>query len=157
MNCETTRRETLVAIAGAMGAAVLFGSGRSHAEGAESSMSMPKGQMSMSPQDMKACIEECEKCHSACVQTISYCLQKGGHHASPAHILLLTDCAEICQTNANFMIRDSAQHKTICSACAEICDRCAQSCESMGEDAQLKACAKSCRDCAKSCREMAKN
>ena len=156
MNCETTRREALMSITGAMGAALLFGGGRSFAEGPGSSMAMPKGQMSMSAQDMKACIEECEKCHSVCVQTISYCLEKGGHHALPAHIGLLTDCAEICQTSANFMLRESAQHKAICGACGVICDRCAQSCESIGEDAQLKACAKSCRDCAKSCREMAK-
>jgi hypothetical protein len=110
----------------------------------------------MTDHDMKACIDECEKCHRVCVETSRYCLEKGGRHAAPEHIRLLIDCAEICQTSANFMLRGSAVHKTICGACAEICERCAESCESIADDAQMQACAKACRTCAESCRNMAK-
>ena len=105
--------------------------------------------------DMQRCIQECLTCHSACLATVPYCLQLGGQHAEQRHIGLLLDCAEICQTSANFMLRGSDLHTRICAICAEVCDRCAQDCERMGNDAQMQACADACRRCAASCRRMA--
>jgi len=79
----------------------------------------------------------------------------GGQHAEPQHIGLLLDCAEICQTSANFMLRGSDRHMRTCAVCAEVCEQCAQDCERMGDDAQMRACAEVCRRCADSCRRMA--
>jgi hypothetical protein len=90
-----------------------------------------------------------------CLLTIPYCLQHGGQHAEAAHIRLLLDCAEICQTSANFMLRGSDLHSRICAVCAEICDRCAQDCERFEGDQQMQACAQACHRCAESCRQMA--
>jgi len=103
---------------------------------------------------MQDCIEACESCHGVCLETIEHCLHMGGEHAKPAHIRLLLDCAEICQTSANFMLRNSDLHGLTCSACAEICERCAADCERFG-DAVMQQCADTCRTCAQSCREMA--
>ena len=75
-------------------------------------------------------------------------------HAEPAHIRLLSDCAEICQTSANFMLRGSELHSRTCGVCAEVCERCATECDRMGDDAQMKVCADMCRRCAESCRQM---
>ena len=105
--------------------------------------------------DMQQCIQECLNCHSVCLAMVSHCLQMGGEHASAAHIGLLLDCAEICQTSANFMLRGSALHTRTCGVCAEVCMRCAEECERMGDDAQMRACAEQCRRCADSCRRMA--
>jgi len=105
--------------------------------------------------EMQQCIQECLTCHSTCLQAVSHCLQMGGKHADPRHITLLLDCAEICQTSANFMLRGSALHGRTCGVCAEVCERCAQSCEQMGDDATMRACADECRRCAESCRHMA--
>ena len=105
-------------------------------------------------QDMQQCINNCLDCHGICLNTVTCCLEKGGHHAESNHIKLLLDCAEICQTSANFMLRTSDFHARICGACAEICDRCAQECDRMGDDAQMKRCAEACRRCAESCRQM---
>lgn len=105
--------------------------------------------------DMQACIEECMNCHGACTDTMAYCLEEGGEHARAAHITLLLDCAEICQTSANFMLRGSGRHATTCEACAKICEQCAEACEQFGDDEQMKLCAEACRSCAESCREMA--
>lgn len=117
------------------------------------------GQGTMAPgkmnQDMQQCIQECMNCHAICTQTVTYCLQMGGKHAEATHIGLLLDCAEICQTSANFMLRGSPMHGRVCGVCAEACERCAQSCEQMGDDAQMQACADTCRRCAESCRRMA--
>lgn len=105
--------------------------------------------------DMKECIDNCTECHHICLETVAYCLSKGGRHAEAAHIRTLLDCAELCQTSADFMLRNSALHGRTCELCAEACERCAQSCEAFGNDAQMKKCAEICRRCAKTCREMA--
>lgn len=122
-------------------------------EGATSGMQHQMGQ-GMS-QDMQRCIQECLNGHSICLQTTTYCLEMGGKHAEAGHIRLLLDCAEICQTSANFMLRSSELHGRVCGVCAEVCERCAQSCEQFGDDAQMSACAESCRRCAASCKSMA--
>lgn len=103
---------------------------------------------------MQECIQNCLDCHSICVQTVQYCLQQGGTHVAPQHIRLLLDCAEICQTSANFMLRESDLHQRTCGVCAEVCARCAEDCRQMSNDPQMQACADACRRCAESCQRM---
>ena len=109
----------------------------------------------MIDQRMRECIQECHHCHDVCMETISHCLQMGGEHAEPRHIQLLLDCAEICQTSANFMLRMSEFHGQTCGVCADVCERCAEDCERFGDDEMMQQCAEACRRCASSCREMA--
>jgi len=104
---------------------------------------------------MRGCIDNCQTCHSICLETAVHCLGMGGEHAAADHIRLLWDCAEICQTSANFMLRGSDLHAHTCGACAEVCERCAESCARMADDKQMQACAEACRRCAESCRMMA--
>lgn len=104
---------------------------------------------------IRRCIEDCTDCANLCVVTATHCVEKGGHHAEPAHLRLLEDCAAICRTAAHFMLRGSDLHLRICALCAEICDLCAEDCGRFGDDAQMRACAEACRMCAKSCRDMA--
>src|SRR5262249_57911026 len=70
-------------------------------------------------------------------------------------VRLLLDCAEICRTSADFMIRGSELHPHICRACAAVCARCADECDARGEDPYLAACSEICRRAALSCAEMA--
>ena len=104
---------------------------------------------------LRQCIQECLNCHGICLNTITYCLEQGGRHAEGGHIRLLTDCAEICQTSANFMLRGSSLHARTCAVCAEICAQCAEDCGQFKDDAHMQRCAEACRRCAESCREMA--
>ena len=106
-------------------------------------------------QEMQQCIQNCLDCHRICLETLTSCLQQGGKHAEATHIRTLLDCAEICQTSANFMLRGSDFHARTCGVCAEVCARCADSCAQMGNDSQMQACADTCRRCADSCRRMA--
>ena len=109
---------------------------------------------SMVDERMRACIDECQNCHDSCTETVTHCLQMGGEHAEAGHIRLLLDCAEICQTSANFMLRMSDFHMQTCGVCADICEQCAQDYELFADDRMMQQCAESCRSCAQSCREM---
>ncbi|MGH9929342.1 MAG: four-helix bundle copper-binding protein [Pyrinomonadaceae bacterium] len=104
---------------------------------------------------LQECIEQCTNCQNICVATVQYCLEQGGKHAEASHIRKLLDCAEICQTSANFMLRGSELHLSICMVCAEACVRCAESCEQMRDDERMRACAEACRSCAETCERMA--
>jgi len=106
--------------------------------------------------NMEDCIENCNECHRICLETMEYCLRMGGKHADAARIGLLADCAQICQTSADFMIRGSALHQQICAACAEVCSRCADDCTALSaDDEQMQECAELCVVCEESCAEMA--
>lgn len=104
---------------------------------------------------MQACIQECTNCSQVCLENVQHCLEKGGKHAEPQHIRLLLDCAEICQTSANIMIRGSDLHGQVCGVCADACRACARSCEAFADDAEMQRCAETCHRCEQSCREMA--
>jgi hypothetical protein len=104
---------------------------------------------------MQKCIDECVRCHNICTTTATYCLQRGGQHAEAEHIVTLLDCAEICRTSADFMLRGSHLHTSSCAVCAEVCRACADTCEKMGDDAVMQRCADECRRCAESCDKMA--
>ena len=148
MNQDTTRREALLLLATGAGALAVMSTAGAHATAPE----MLAGHSAM----MDDCVAECEKANRACLEASRYCLERSGAHVASAHLRLLLDCAEICQTSANFMLRGSAVHATVCGTCAEICERCAESCETFSGDSKMAACADTCRKCAKSCREMAK-
>ncbi len=77
---------------------------------------------------MQDCIKDCLDCHAVCLATVSHCLRKGGEHAAPDHIRMLQDCAQICSTSADFMLRASPLHQMTCRICAGICEMCADDC-----------------------------
>lgn len=104
---------------------------------------------------LNECIDHCTQCHAICLETINLCLIRGGAHADPDHIALLSVCADICATSANAMLRGASIHTVICGACAEVCNQCAEECEEMGEeDPDMQRCADMCRQCAESCEAM---
>lgn len=105
--------------------------------------------------DLDRCIDLCQAAHRMCTETMLYCLGRGGTYADADHIRLLADCAAICQTAADFMLRDSPLHGSVCAVCAEVCDQCAVECDAFAEESHLEACASLCRQCAASCESMA--
>jgi hypothetical protein len=122
--------------------------------GREASAGTGTGRSAGGADDMQSCIQICNECHRVCLETAQHCLQTGGAHARPDHIRTLLDCADICRTSADFMVRGSQHHAVTCRACAEICGVCADSCEQLG-GADMERCAEVCRRCAESCARMA--
>jgi hypothetical protein len=106
---------------------------------------------------MQQCIQECTDCHNICLETVTYCLEKGGRHAERDHIRLLLDCSQICQTSADYMLRNSNLHTRTCSICSEVCDECMKDWQAFADDARMAACADACRRCAESCLQMARS
>jgi hypothetical protein len=106
--------------------------------------------------DMKTEAKTCLDCHATCIATIAHCLERGGKHADAAHIRIMMDCAQICLTCADFMLRGSDHAHHICKECAEICRACEASCRGVADgDAMDLACAEACKACAESCERMA--
>ncbi len=105
---------------------------------------------------MQQCIQECLNCYAVCTTTAAHCLALGGEHASPEHQTIMLDCAKLCQTSADFMLRGSHMHQQVCAVCAEACRACERDCERMGSnDPMMQQCAEACRQCAESCERMA--
>lgn len=109
----------------------------------------------MSGDALRACIENCQSCHATCLATLQHCLQLGGAHADQTHIRALLDCAQLCATSADLMLRGSELHPQTCGVCAEACQRCAESCRALDNDPQMHTCLLACERCADSCRQMA--
>jgi hypothetical protein len=67
--------------------------------------------------EIQRCIQNCLDCHRVCLQmAMNHCLELGGQHTEPKHFRLMLNCAEICQTSANFMLTGSDLHKLIAQA-----------------------------------------
>src|SRR5215208_6324474 len=88
--------------------------------------------------EMRQCIQECLDCHSSCLDTARHCLEMGGQHAAAKHVTLLLDCADICQTSANFMLRHSDRHARTCELCATVCRECEKACRSFHQDPEMQ-------------------
>jgi hypothetical protein len=102
---------------------------------------------------IQACIVVCNHCHQLCLQTaMNHCLETGGKHIEAKHFRLMINCAEICQTLANFQLSGSNFHHRLCEVCAEVCEACADSCEKIGG---MDECVEVLSLCAVSCRQMA--
>ena len=106
------------------------------------------------PNDVQNCITACWDCRTHCQKMLfHHCLEMGGKHSSPGHVRLMTDCMEICQTTADFLVRGSAVYQAVAAACAEVCYACADSCEDVGGE-EMNECAQLCRECAEICDDL---
>jgi hypothetical protein len=104
--------------------------------------------------EVKYNLEACQECYRICLAMVNHCQAQGGALAEPKQIRLLLDCAEICQTAAEFLPRGSELHHTICNACAVVCLKCAAACEEFIDDKLMQACAVACRRAAAVCQAL---
>jgi hypothetical protein len=108
---------------------------------------------------LQSCIDNCTRCYAICTTTLEYSIEKSGLFAEANQLRRLQDCAQMCATSLDFMLRGSDLHPYTCGVCAQACDRCAQSCEQLAlgtGDQVLKDCAETCKRCAETCHEMSK-
>jgi len=113
-----------------------------------------QGSETSASKEVQECLKDSLECYQTCTQTIIRCLTIGDKHAKPENLNLLSDCARMCNTNADFMLRKSTYHPQTCGLTADICDECADTCDRFDDDF-MKECASTCRRCSESCREIA--
>jgi hypothetical protein len=100
----------------------------------------------------QSCMDSCTQCHQTLMHTaMQYCLPAGGSHLEAEHFRLMLNCAEMCQTTANFQLSDSQFCKQLALLNAQICEKCAVSCEQIGD---MEDCVQACRQCAECCRRL---
>lgn len=104
-------------------------------------------------EQIQKCIKNCSYSHAVTLETLTYCLAQ--ESAMHNHIRTLLDCAAMCQTHVDFMMRGSDLYSATARACAEVCERCAAECSSMANDMHMAKCAEACRESMESCRALA--
>lgn len=102
------------------------------------------------PNAIQECVTSCLSCYAACVSaTKDY---RSDKEDDATLFSVLSDCALVCQTTANFLLRGSDAMGWMCAVNARICDRCARECGRQ----QLFECATACRECAALCHKLAR-
>jgi hypothetical protein len=104
--------------------------------------------------DMEQCIDACTRTHQVALTVSGHALRHGGEENSNHLIRVLSDCVEMCQTAANFMLRGSPNHKKTCGLNAEICREVARECGKF-DDEPMNKMARVATECAESCEKMA--
>lgn len=104
--------------------------------------------------DMERCIDDCTSMHQVALTASGHALRHGGNENSNHVIRVLSDCIEMCQTAANFMLRGSPNHKKTCGLNAEICREVAEECGKFDDEPMQRVVQMATR-CAESCEAMA--
>ncbi len=97
-------------------------------------------------ESMERCIDLCTQCHRSCLAAATSGQSDGDH------LRLLLDTAQMCQTAADFMLRNSPLHGYACGLCAHVCKVCHDRCQ-VGDLADV---AEVCARCADDCLNMSK-
>lgn len=95
-----------------------------------------------------------QDCMTMCEQTILAAYRKPDVHTRSTQLVLLRDCADICELCAKFMARHSPFAKSLCHLCAYVCEACANECLKF-PDHESQMCARMCLKCAEDCRAFA--
>lgn len=104
---------------------------------------------------MQECSRNCLETYAACTAAATHCLQYGHDHAGREYQTTLLDCARLCATAAEFLLRGSPMHESVCGVCATSCRICEQHCRSLSEpDAMMQRCVEMCARTAESCERM---
>lgn len=104
---------------------------------------------------MQECGRNCLETFATCTAAAAHCLEMGGEHAGREHQTTLLDCARLSATAAEFILRGSPMHHSVCGVCAIACRVCESYCRSLSEhDSMMVNCANMCARSADSCERM---
>jgi hypothetical protein len=95
--------------------------------------------------EIQQCVEACRECKNYCAALAT----SGGLDSRT--IVMMKDCAEMCLTCSNLVLRESHFAAKIRKLCAEACNDCAAACEKASQGKIAQDCAAACRHCADAC------
>jgi hypothetical protein len=105
--------------------------------------------------EMAECIDDCNRTHQVLLTASGHALRHGGAENTAHIIRVMSDCVEMCQTAANFMLRGSPNHKKTCAVNAEFCREVARECARFEDDDVMQKVVEVTTACAESCEQMA--
>ncbi len=129
-------------------------------------MSQAKQMLDTHPGDLNVdanllarCLDACSECAQACTSCADSCLSESDVQAMTTCIGRDLICAEICETTARVVGRQTAYDADVTrrqlEACAAACKSCGDECAAHGEHMEhCRICAESCRRCEEACREL---
>ncbi len=88
-------------------------------------------------------------CSLTCHRMLNYLLECD-YPERKKQLKLLQDCANICDTQSLFLVKNSQFSKQLALLCAHICEICGNECKKW-PDYYSQHCAKICLDCAIAC------
>lgn len=101
------------------------------------------------------CIEACFDAVQACTSCADACLAELDPRPFLRCIRANQDCAEICETTARILSRQSAFRpsvaRAIIQACSVACDACADECSKHEDHDHCRLCEEACRYCEEAC------
>lgn len=124
---------------------------------------VPKAQPKAVDAHMSAfmdCAKACDDCARICNLCAAHCTKMAvdGKKEHLATVRTCVDCASICKSASEIVIKSGPFSDLICTACADACKRCGDACEKHADhDPIMKQCAAECRRCEKACRMMMKH
>ncbi|WCK52927.1 four-helix bundle copper-binding protein [Aneurinibacillus sp. Ricciae_BoGa-3] len=92
-----------------------------------------------------------QHCASHCEHMGKMFLHSPDVYARTTQIDLLRDCADICDSTARYIARNSMFSKSLAKKCARICETCGTYCLQFPDEAS-QLCARVCLHCAAECR-----
>jgi hypothetical protein len=109
--------------------------------------------------DVTNCIEACRECAVVCTSCADACLGEQNVQKLVPCIRIDLDCADICQTTARMLMRQTETNLQLLRAQLETTITatrlCAEECEKHAEMHQhCRVCASSCRNCEQMCQQM---
>lgn len=90
------------------------------------------------------------KCSAFCKFCANQCLNEHNIEMLKDCIRLDNDCSDVCETTANYLIRESGFCNDLVKICEQICRQCSDECLKH-EHEHCKECAKICKECEEMC------
>lgn len=103
------------------------------------------------------CIAACHECAEACTQCADDCLSEDKHLSELAKCIRLNqDCADLCETTARIVSRqteyDANLTTAVLNACIQACASCGDECRHHAPHMEhCKICAEACERCRSAC------
>ena len=109
--------------------------------------------------DVTNCIEACRECLVVCTSCADACLGEQNIQMLVGCIRLDLDCADVCETTAKILIRQTETNMQLLRSQLETTVTasrlCAEECEKHAEMHQhCRICASACRNCEQMCRQL---
>ncbi|RSK29290.1 four-helix bundle copper-binding protein [Bacillus sp. HMF5848] len=95
-----------------------------------------------------------QHCAATCDHMITHLICHEDINCRRQQLLLLRDCADICNLTASFVARNSHFARMLAGVCANICEACGRECAQF-PDYHSQHCSQVCLHCAKECRAFA--